>query len=38
MARYLETPGMEEGAARRLAESLIAMGLSVEGWTGEEAT
>jgi 3-deoxy-D-arabino-heptulosonate 7-phosphate (DAHP) synthase len=38
MARYLETPGMEEGAARRLAESLIAMGLSVEGWTGEEAS
>ena len=27
-----------EGAARRLAESLIAMGLSVEGWTAEEAS
>ena len=36
-ARYLETPGMDEGSARRLAESLIAMGLTVEGWSAEGA-
>jgi 3-deoxy-7-phosphoheptulonate synthase len=37
MARYLETPGIDEGSARRLAESLIAMGLTVEGWSAEGA-
>lgn len=37
LARYLETPGMDEGSARRLAESLIAMGLTVEGWSAEGA-
>lgn len=36
-ARYLETPGMDEGSARRLAESLISMGLTVEGWSAERA-
>jgi 3-deoxy-7-phosphoheptulonate synthase len=36
-ARYLETPGMDEPSARRLAESLISMGLTVEGWTEEGA-
>jgi len=35
-ARYLDTPGMDAGSARRLAESLIAMGLSAEGWSAEE--
>ncbi|MFN7989839.1 MAG: 3-deoxy-7-phosphoheptulonate synthase [Thermoanaerobaculia bacterium] len=35
MARYLDTPGMDERSARQLAESLIAMGLTVEGWTTE---
>ena len=37
MARYLDTPGMDERSARQLAESLIAMGLTVEGWTKEGA-
>ncbi len=37
-ARYLETPGIDEASARRLAESVIAMGLSVEGWTAEDAS
>ena len=37
MARYLDTPGMDERSARQLAESLIAMGLTVEGWTTEGA-
>jgi len=37
MARYLETPGIDEGSARRLAESLIAMGLTVEGWSRSSA-
>jgi 3-deoxy-7-phosphoheptulonate synthase len=36
-ARYLEMPGMDEASARRLAESLISMGLAAEGWTGEGA-
>jgi chorismate mutase len=36
-ARYLDTPGMDEASARRLAESIIAMGLTVEGWTDEGA-
>ena len=36
-ARYLDTPGMDEATARRLAESIIAMGLTVEGWTAEGA-
>ncbi len=36
-ARYLDTPGMDERSARQLAESLIAMGLTVEGWTTEGA-
>ncbi|HYN41330.1 MAG TPA: hypothetical protein VE129_06115, partial [Thermoanaerobaculia bacterium] len=36
-ARYLETPGMDEASARRLAESLISMGLTAEGWTAEGA-
>ncbi len=31
-ARDLETPGMDEASARRLAESLISMGLAVEAW------
>lgn len=37
MARYLETPGIDEASARRLAESLIAMGLTVEGWSADGA-
>jgi len=36
-ARYLDTPGMDEASARRLAESLISMGLTAEGWTEEGA-
>lgn len=36
-ARYLDTPGIDEASARRLAESIIAMGLTVEGWSGEGA-
>ncbi len=36
-ARYLDTPGMDEASARRLAESMISMGLTVEGWTAEGA-
>ena len=36
-ARYLETPGMDETSARRLADSLIAMGLTAEGWTPDVA-
>jgi len=36
-ARYLETPGMDETSARRLAESLIALGLTAEGWTPDAA-
>jgi hypothetical protein len=28
---------MDEASARRLAESIIAMGLTVEGWTDEGA-
>lgn len=36
-ARYLDTPGMDRDSARRLAESLISLGLAAEGWTGEGA-
>jgi hypothetical protein len=36
-ARYLETPGMDIDSARRLAESLISMGLAAEGWATEGA-
>jgi 3-deoxy-7-phosphoheptulonate synthase len=36
-ARYLETPGMDVDSARRLAESLISMGLAAEGWATEGA-
>lgn len=38
VARYLDTPGIDEASARRLAASLISMGLTVEGWTGEGAS
>ena len=34
-ARYLDTPGMDVESARRLAESLISLGLTAEGWTSE---